>query len=164
MKEQPETVTFSFEHWDTVEMDPFVLLNDATAREMWWSWDSAYAFLSRLGLRITESNLQPMRTTNGSAFLVEIKAVLFESGNMGGKLKIPWGRKAIVVNRATYERWLTWGDFRNQGELEGLGWNLLNEGERDDGRFILKMAFRIQLRYRGLKRLILTALRTPARR
>lgn len=155
MKERLETVTFLLEHWDRLEMDPLTLLNNSTSREVWWNWDSAYLFLSKLGLRILENQLRPIKAMSDAAFSVEIRAVPSESREIAGKLQIPWGRKTVVVNRSTYERWLTWGAFRNQGELEGLGWHLVNEGEREQGRFILKMVFRIRPRWRALRRLML---------
>lgn len=152
-----DTAKFSFEHWDSLEADPLTLLNDST-RDVWWNWDSAYAFLSKSGWRIADSNLKLTGATGNPSFSVEINASPGESGDTGGQLRMPWGRKIFKVNRTTYERWLAWGTFRNQGELEGLGWNLVNEGKKEEGHFILKMAFQVQPRWRGLKRLILTSL------
>jgi hypothetical protein len=159
MKERLEPASFSFEHWDSIELDPLTLLNGLTRREVWWNWDSAYTFLTRAGWRIIESDLRPIESIKGAAFSVEIKAMPFETGDETKELQIPWGRKPIVVKRLIYERWLTWGAFRNQGELEGLGWQLVEEGEKETGRFFLEMAFKIQPRWRTLKKIILARLR-----
>jgi len=153
-----DTAKFSFEHWDSLEVDPLTLLNDSTTRDVWWNWDSVYSFLSKSGWCIVDSYLKPTGAISNPSFLVEIKASRYQSGDIDGQFRMPWGRKIFKVNRATYERWLAWGAFRNQGELEGLGWNLVNEGKKDAGQFILKMAFQVQPRWRGLKRLILTSL------
>ena len=155
IKSRSKMVTISFDHWDTIEADPLTLLSDPKSCELWWNWDSVYAFLSRFGWQIIESHLQPATTTGHAIFLIEIKAVPFEIGVMDSALQIPWGRKIIHVRRSIYERWLAWGAFRNQDELEGLGWHLVNEGERNLGRFILKMALKIQPRWKGLRRFML---------
>jgi len=155
LKQRSKTISLSFDHWDIIELDPFTLLSGPTSSELYWTWDSAYAFLFRLGWQVIENHLQPATARGGFIFSVEIKAVPREAGVKDHKFQIPWGRKVFYVHCSIYERWLAWGAFRNQDELEGLGWHLVNEGEREDGYFILKMAFRAQPRWRALRRLIL---------
>ena len=148
-------VTISFDHWDTIEADPYALLSNPTSCELWWNWDSAYAFLSKFGWQTIESHIRPATTIGNANCSIEIKGFPYKTDDTDRALQIPWGRKIIHVRRSIYERWLAWGAFRNQDELEGLGWHLVNEGERDLGRFILKMALKVQPRWKGLRRYML---------
>ena len=157
LKEVGNEISLSFDHWDPVQIDPFILMESFSQR-LWWNWDSAYGFLSQLGWRIVGSRCRPSPELGKGTFSVHMRVVPRESSHGESTFNIPWGCRIISVDRFIYECLLAWGAFRNQDELEGLGWSLANDGKKEIGCFILKMAFKVRPRWRTLKRLILAKL------
>jgi len=158
LKHQGKSILISFDHWDPIKIDPFTLLEDSTGQTVWWNWDSAYYFLSQLGWQVIESDLKPTSKTNktkAASFSVCLRVVPSKSQHPDCILRVPWGDRVVSIPRMVYENWLSWGIFRNQGELEGLGWSLVHQGEKASGRFVLKMAFQVEPRWRSLRRFLL---------
>ncbi len=147
-------VSFAFEHWDPVGIDPMALLTDPSPRDLWWNWDSGYQFVTQSGLQVTGSHLEQSLPIRAATFRALLQAVPARPMQQDVTLEVPWGRTLIRVRRTIYERWLSWSAFRKQEELEGIGWLLVLEAERKIGRHILRIAFTLRPRAKTLGRLI----------
>ncbi len=146
-----------FEHWDPVQTEPQRLLEDPTDRELWWTWDAAYRFLHRAGWDVVGSSLTA--PAGGRCSVATTMQVAPHShAPQDVMLGLPWGQTAIRVRRSLYERWLSWGAFRKQNELEGLGWRLAKEGNHEGewtaAETILRLAFRVSPGLKTLSRLL----------
>jgi len=143
----------AFDHWDPVSLDPDRLLEDTSDRNLWWTWDGVYGFLKQEGLTITQSSVHgPGQAPHITALEMMVGSVPLERPDP--ELAVPWGTDTIMVLRSTYERWLSWGAFRNQAELEGLGWMLAQRGEGQVGKSLLSVVLRHNPRWRTLTRWI----------
>ncbi|MEE9288340.1 MAG: glycosyltransferase family 9 protein [Bacteroidota bacterium] len=157
-------VSLTFEHWDPVETEPVMLSKDPTSRELWWTWDSVYSFLSRCGWQVKESRLGRVRSKDGVTFSVMMRTVPAAWGCHDPVLEVPWGGRRIQMKASTYERWLSWGAFRKQDDLEGIGWLLVNDSNVRTGLAILSMSLRLRPRWKTVSRLVRggwKALRNP---
>lgn len=154
------SIALTFEHWSPRELDPVNLLAEAEARDLWWSWDAAYAFLNQGGWRIVESRVHAATANSGAVFSVKVKAAPKSSTDPDVYLRVPWGRKSLKIRRSLYDRWLSWESFQKLDELEGLGWHLANEGMVQDGGEILRLALTLGHRPRTLERLFRVACRS----
>ena len=144
---------FLFDHWDPVCVDPNKLLAESNDRNLWWTWDAVYGAMQQEGWTIQTSSLR--RSDQGShVSQVEILAAPRSCSSSDIELEVPWGADTVRVPQSTYERWLSWGAFRNQRQLEGLGWMLAQRGAGEVGRTLLSLALRRNPRWRTLMRWI----------
>jgi hypothetical protein len=147
------SITLTFEHWSPLEVDPERLLLSSESSDMWWNWDAVYTFLRHRGFRIIESSVRVPVSNSGALFSVVVKATPRSAMDDDVYLRVPWGRKILLMKRSIYEQWLSWESFQKLDELEGLGWHLANEGKVEDGRRILRMAFALGRGRRTIERL-----------
>ena len=147
-------IALKFDHWSPLEVEPDKLLSSSEPRNMWWSWDAVYTFLRQCELQIIESKISPLVSNSGGVFSIDVKVVPRLRVNQDVYLSIPWGRKILRMKRSTYEQWLSWETFQKLDELEGLGWQLANEGMVTEGREILRLAFTAGGRGRTVQRLL----------
>lgn len=147
------SITLTFEHWSPLEFDPDKLLSSAGSRDLWWTWDGVYALLSERGWQISDSSIGAPASNSGALFSVVVKATPRSGVEHDVYLRMPWGRKIVRIRRSMYEEWLSWESFQKLDELEGLGWQLANEGWVKDGREILRLAFALGPRPRTIERL-----------
>jgi|SRR5579863_108192 len=141
--------SFFLEHWDPIEEDP---IREA-GRELWWNWDSACQFLKRCGWQILESRVSPPEFTKGKRFSISIAARAGEEDGRGPLLQFPWGRKILSARRQAVGRWLSWGIFRRQEDLEEIGSLVLREGRLKEGYAIWMLALRARPRWRMIGKL-----------
>lgn len=142
---------FLFDHWDPVRVDPHKLLAGSHDRNLWWTWDAVYAAMQREGWTIHTSSLC---RSEQDAPVSQVEILAAPRSSPGSELEVPWGGEAVRVSQSTYERWLAWGAFRSQEELEGLGWMLAQRGDGEVGRTLLRLALRGHPRWRTLTRWI----------
>jgi hypothetical protein len=145
-------ISLTFEHTDPVGMNPQPLLTEQSTRELWWNWDSAYAFIKGCGWEVIDSHV----ILSGHNVLCSVVIRPFRASEKGEDvtLEVPWGDKIVHLKRSTYEQWLSWGAFRKSDDLEGIGWLLAKEGDWSHGREILLMALKLHPRWRTIGRLV----------
>jgi hypothetical protein len=146
---------FQFEHWDPIRSSEDEFLRDSTDREFWWTWDAAYQYLKKNGWTVASSTVKKTGQNSHAVFQVRIQAMPgVLSRSMDAHLKIPWGMCILSIPRSIYEQYLSWGTFRKQDNLEGLGWYLVKHGNGRLGRYLLLLAFRVYPRFKTLGRLL----------
>lgn len=159
-------LSLSFEHTDPVGMNPQPPLTEQGPRELWWNWDSAYAFIKGCGWEVFDSHV--IVSDHNVWCSVRIRPLKTSEKREDGTLEIPWGNKIVHLKRSTYEQWLPWSSFRKSEDLEGIGWLLVKNGDWLHGHEILLMTLKLQPRWRTIGRIIkgrcLTALRSVTKR
>jgi hypothetical protein len=148
------TVTLSVEHWDPLETDATRLLSAPSAQDLWWTWDAAFYLVAQCGWRVVKTRLFQPTERGGAAYRIELRVVRASDIRHDPILEIPWGHAVLRVRQKTYEGWLSWGAFRKQDELEGIGWLLAQEGQYKEGREILRLALTLCPRLNTLCRLL----------
>ena len=143
-----------FEHWDPTDTEPSHFFAAPGQPELWWTWDAACTFVVSCGWQIMESTLQPIRGNGGPSFSVSLKIVPTSSNQQDPLLYIPWGRRIFRVRRSMYAQWLSWGTFRNDAELEGLGLAVSEEGNVRDALTISLLALKQHPCWKTLRRFL----------
>jgi Glycosyltransferase family 9 (heptosyltransferase) len=154
-----DSVTYTFEHWNTRQLSADTMLSDRTSRELWWNWDAVSTMFSSLGWSIVQS----LGRSSGEgektfhSFVVTVKHTVAEESHE--MLQVPWGKELVWLNKSLYDRWLCWETFERPNELEDLGWRLVKEGYERDGRDVLRFAAKREWRGRTLGRLLRSELK-----